>query len=658
MALARTPQIGELVVVERELCGYERGEVADIENVLTGERKEHIDRDLEVTEEETVEEAERLVTTSQSVDIRDESRMRAEAEQTLQNDTRFDASLNVQAQYPPYVTITADAGFQLNTSRTQTDRSTAEVARDVTNKTAKAVTDRTLQRRITRTRQERERQYRHRFEAADHDVVGVYRFVDAVWTARSVRYDPPRLQCELVIPEPAAWLTRALRDRPPVTIEGDRPTEPTNDAGDRLQAVDIKVDNWARLAADAGATGVMPPPESLVRVSRSVKSADDPPATGGSGATPALRPRAEVRDTLNVPDGYQAIGYEVSVSGLLGPPAVGPVALTLVTAFTVIVGDDNPRDITPPAAAGSPTPTLNATVNGALNGITDVLPFSIEQTLGFGFSGVVTVTCQATDEAMNRWRSSVYTRIWAAYRAAVELYDARLEEARSRAGEPPAGLRSTDARRLIETELRRLCLTMLAGGRFPRPLGVEPVTGEFAVPDMAVNAQERGRILFLEEAFDWRLIQYAPYPYYWGSQPRWARLALEDGPDAMLAAFERAGAARVVVPARDNFDLAVLFYLLTGKVWFGRRPPIPRDGAYGKLYVSIALEIGEQLNRPRNGVVLDTWRFRLPTPHQMLGLLPECPPLPRSAPRLNALDGGDDTGSEGAMEEEAEGLGA
>ena len=69
--------------------------------------------------------------------------LRAEAEQTLQNDTHFDASLNVEARYPPYVTITADAGFQLNTSRTQTDRTTAEVAREVTSKTAKAVADRT-----------------------------------------------------------------------------------------------------------------------------------------------------------------------------------------------------------------------------------------------------------------------------------------------------------------------------------------------------------------------------------------------------------------------------------------------------------------------------------------------------------------------------------
>ena len=206
---------------------------------------------------------------------------------------------------------------------------------------------------------------------------------------------------------------------------------------------------------------------------------------------------------------------------------------------------------------------------------------------------------------------------------------------------------------------------MLAGGQFPRQPGIEPVISDFAVPDIAVNAQERGRILFLEEAFETRTIEYAPYPYYWGRQARWAQLALEDGPDAMLAAFERAGAVRVVVPARENFDLAVLFYLLTGRVWFGRRPPIPSDSVYGKLYVSIALEIGEQLNRPRNGVVLDTWRFRLPTPHLILGPLQKCPPLPTSAPQLNALNDSDDTpgsagpaAEEGAAEEGAERPGA
>jgi hypothetical protein len=180
---------------------------------------------------------------------------------------------------------------------------------------------------------------------------------------------------------------------------------------------------------------------------------------------------------------------------------------------------------------------------------------------------------------------------------------------------------------LIETELRRLCLHMLAGGRFPRADGIQPLVGQFLTPDLSVNAQERERILFLEQAFDWRLIQYVPYPYFWGRRSEWAKLALEDGPDAMLAEFERAGATRVVVPARDKFSLAVLCYLVTGRVWFGGRPP---HKVSNPLFLSIAMEVADHLDRPRSGVVLDTWRFRLPTPHLVLDDLPECPPLPEA----------------------------
>jgi hypothetical protein len=270
---------------------------------------------------------------------------------------------------------------------------------------------------------------------------------------------------------------------------------------------------------------------------------------------------------------------------------------------------------------------LDVTATGTLNDVTEIVPVAVEQISGYGFVGVISITCKLNAESYDRWRTTVHSRIWSAYRSERELYEARLDEARALVGEPPAGLRSAEARRLIETELRRLCLHMLAGGRFPRGTGVIPIAGEFLDPDLSVNAQEREHILFLEQAFDWRLIQYAPYPYFWGRQDEWKKLALEDGPDAMLAEFERAGAVRVVVPAREGFNLAVLYYLKRGKVWFGSRPPQIGD----PLYVSIAMELSDQLEKPRKGVVIETWQFRLPTPHLILGPLPECPALEDNA---------------------------
>jgi hypothetical protein len=237
--------------------------------------------------------------------------MRSEAEQILQNDTRFEASLNVQAQYPPYVTVTADAGFQLNSSQTKTDRTIAEVAREVTNKTARLVIDRELTRRTTRTRRERERRFRHRFEATDSDVTGVYRFVDAIWAARSIRYNPPRLQCEFVLPEPAAWLRKILAARPPVTIDMPEPKEPTNANGTLLSPADIDRTNWPSLAAANKAVGVPGPPDDTISVGRSVKS------TRGPNQAWALdEARFETSDNLSVPEGYSATAFKAVLSGV------------------------------------------------------------------------------------------------------------------------------------------------------------------------------------------------------------------------------------------------------------------------------------------------------------------------------------------------------
>ena len=72
----------------------------------------------------------------------------------------------------------------------------------------------------------------------------------------------------------------------------------------------------------------------------------------------------------------------------------------------------------------------------------------------------------------------------------------------------------------------------------------------------------------------------------------------------------------------------MLCYLKHGRIWFGGRPPQVND----PLYISIALELADQLDRPRTGTVVDTWQFRLPTPHLILGPLPECPPMTEPSP--------------------------
>jgi len=71
----------------------------------------------------------------------------------------------------------------------------------------------------------------------------------------------------------------------------------------------------------------------------------------------------------------------------------------------------------------------------------------------------------------------------------------------------------------------------------------------------------------------------------------------------------RAGSARVVVPARPGFELAVLHWLLYQEPFLGDPLPLPDDD----LYVSVATEIRDLTGPPGGGEPGDCWEARLPT---------------------------------------------
>jgi len=53
------------------------------------------------------------------------------------------------------------------------------------------------------------------------------------------------------------------------------------------------------------------------------------------------------------------------------------------------------------------------------------------------------------------------------------------------------------------------------------------------------------------------LTVYITYPYFWGGQNTWiTKLAIND-PDPVFDEFLKSGFARVVVPARPNFEGAI-----------------------------------------------------------------------------------------------------
>jgi hypothetical protein len=116
-------------------------------------------------------------------------------------------------------------------------------------------------------------------------------------------------------------------------------------------------------------------------------------------------------------------------------------------------------------------------------------------------------------------------------------------------------------------------------------------------------------IQFLEQALEWGNLSYVPYPYYWARGSEWDDLTAIEGADPTFVNFLRAGSARVVVPARPGFELAVLHWLLYQEPFLGDPLPLPDDD----LYVSIATEIRDLTRAPDDGEPGDCWEARLPT---------------------------------------------
>ncbi len=110
---------------------------------------------------------------------------------------------------------------------------------------------------------------------------------------------------------------------------------------------------------------------------------------------------------------------------------------------------------------------------------------------------------------------------------------------------------------------------------------------------------------FLEQAFDWNMMSYSYYPFYWADEDEWKLLYNLYDDNTEFKKFLQAGMARVIVSVKLGFEKAVMQYMLTGKIWEGGDVP-----TYGSsMFLSIAAELKEDPNYTIEG----TWETVLPT---------------------------------------------
>ena len=116
-------------------------------------------------------------------------------------------------------------------------------------------------------------------------------------------------------------------------------------------------------------------------------------------------------------------------------------------------------------------------------------------------------------------------------------------------------------------------------------------------------------IQFLEQAFEWNNMSWIFYPYYWAARADWPDRSQLVANDAEFERFLRSGSARVILPARPGFNVAVENWLAKGIPFLSGRLPAPDED----LYIRLDIEIRELTSPWEGGYAGDHWQSQVST---------------------------------------------
>lgn len=578
--------IADLRIVEQELLYYAPGEIAHIENVLKGEFKERATRRFQRTEETNIYEKIKEEENEKDTQTTDRYEMQKESSKVKSLDMQLDVGVTMSAEMGP-VQLSATTGFSLNSSTTQSDRSAVNYAKSVTERARQRIYEKVREQRTINIIEEFEETNKHGVDnktGTDH-VVGLYRWVDKIYQCQVKNYGK-RLMFEFIVPEPAVFHLKAMSENPVDGLSIKEPIAPSDGVivqkytGKKeylFSYTDVNSTNYKFWAAAYGVTDIEPYPQTWQTISATIKS-------GASGS--ASVSSAGSIDQLKIPDGYVAYEAYLASDHISG----GADSARL----TVQVGRTN---LQLSHLASDQKITLDYEGN--------LLPVSWSAYDQFIFSATLCVLCIVTNEEQQRWQINTYKKIMEGYKSLKAQYDNQLASLQVRAGIQIKGNNPLYNREIEKKELKKHCIQMMADDSFYDMFGA--INGNDDCPQiLRCAAIEQGEVIkFIEHAFDWNLMTYIFYPYFWARKSKWISLYNLENTDPIFTGFLQSGAARVIVPVRQGYEEAVQTALASGQLIYSPDLPIPDD----ELSTSIAWE----MLHPVSTCEGDPWEIRLPT---------------------------------------------
>ncbi|KAA2217196.1 hypothetical protein [Maribacter flavus] len=618
--------------VEQEVCCYVPGEVSRIENIMAREYKERHTRSLTSTETGTEDTTEFEIENKEDTATTVRNEMQTEVSKVLDKTNNLGIGASVGASGKYYgVELSADAyaDYATSSAASDSDSEAKTFAEEITRTASERILQKTSQKRTSKILQEFEENNRHGYDnrEGDQHVTGVYRWVDIIYTNRLVNYGA-RLMVEFLIPEPAKFYREKVlgiipkeenpndTNTPPIDpnapkhprdfgvnapsdIEGYLPEDIGKDLNDDYEDDFNENAFYETLASNYGIS-VAGPPAKTTSITKSFANQGELDKTtsfddGGTMAIPSdyVCKKAKITGSFRH-DARNSEGthWKVDVGGESW-------------SKNIQTNGNNDRVYNITNGDLEYDPELSQTIDVKITG---------NRTLSFNVS--VVLTAEISEETYLDWQTGVYNELLDAYEAELSEYNAVKEEEAAKEQESleSAGSRNPKENRAIEQrELKRVALEMLTEPFINNPDSFEMGQGFYTDDSCAPSVNQTttwekysSHVKFFEQAFDWKLMAYLFYPYYWADKCDWSDLLkIQDANDSIFQGFLQSGMARMVVPVREGFHNAVNLYFETGKIWNGGDMVLDTDD---DLYLSIDQEIAEPESE-----VEEQWETRIPT---------------------------------------------
>jgi len=587
------PYVADLYIIKEELARYEAGDIADIENILAGEKKLRNHRFL--TRSQQTNETDQLTQTSEERDhqVDEKSALQSEVKKTVDNKVNVDAGVTATLKYGNSITITPHANVTYNYAKSDSSSQARSYSRDVVDRSVTSLQTQTrtvaISTILTETEERNSDSIDNTAPGNDHRS-GLFYWVNRVSHAQVFNYGK-HMMFDMIVPEPAALFKALYNAKLSSDQNAQEPPQPSIDISAISAATYSNLLNEYAIST----TDDITPPDEEVVVSIAIAQNVAP----DDGKTLAF---SSADAKVDIPDGYAAAEALFDIRAFTGDP--GSTDPNDQVAISVNLGNHCLlHDLMDEWVQGNQkSKTWVATGSVAMLGETGTLAAAAAgySSLAFSLSGTISIKCKLTSSGRAVWQTHIYNLIMADYGRRLAAYQATTGQSTDIV--QIKGRNPFLNREIERNEFKRHIISILLCNYFNGIGSMMDHVSPCGYPeiDFAKLSADMPIVQFFEQVFEWDYMTYLFYHSMWARKCKWADLIDEDSGDPLFDKFLMAGASRVQVPIQPGMENDFLWFLKRNEIWGESGiPPLPGDDDYISMIQEMKeSEQGDYSDRP------------------------------------------------------------